>query len=554
MLNIITSLSPSVLADDMLEKVINSWKNPFIAPTIVFTDSKTEQWFKLHMLSQRGIAMNLHTARLESFLFNLLRTNEKQSLLQHDLLRDIIAKKLLSEENGQRYIDKIKEHDNIANYLYSNDSPDGINHRHLFDFADELAMLFIEYEATRPDIDTAIPDTDWQKDLYKEIVNAGIQFDDRFYYTCPELAEKNKQENNGKIVLKKLDLPVFIFGFSGMGQTYRNLLKELSFCSDIYVYLQTPKGKSFESNDNIFSKHWAQFGKTNCKLFELENSKTTELDATYNKKTTLSKIQNAIAQDININSFDELKKDTLDYDDTLTIKSAPSKIKELELVHSSICRLLKDKNATLKDILVLAPNIDEYKSAISTVFKQVNENNTEYTFIPTCIVDYSGKNSAILDALQTLYAILHNGGLSRKNFLSLTNNTIVQNRYDISDNEVSDIFMPWITNMKVFRTHNSTNGDIDDWENAVNRLLVAMITDLPVSINGNILNPFSDFNTEEKKQLTKFVQICSDIKNGWINKYKKLPILNADGISELQLFLSKFFALKTALRQVLQKK
>ena len=38
-----------------------------------FTDSKTEQWFKLHVLENRGVPMNLRTARLESFLFDLMK-------------------------------------------------------------------------------------------------------------------------------------------------------------------------------------------------------------------------------------------------------------------------------------------------------------------------------------------------------------------------------------------------------------------------------------------------------------------------------------------------
>ena len=78
MLNIITSMSPIGLANDMLAKVKQCWPNPFDAPTIIFTDSKTEQWFKLHVLNNKqNVVMNLRTARLESFLFGMLKMADK---------------------------------------------------------------------------------------------------------------------------------------------------------------------------------------------------------------------------------------------------------------------------------------------------------------------------------------------------------------------------------------------------------------------------------------------------------------------------------------------
>lgn len=548
MLKIINSVSLDFLANDMLEKVNGCWKKPFEPPVIVFTDSKTEQWFNLYVLKRQNVSMNLPSVRLESFLFHILKTDKNQFLLYPDLLRDLIMQKLLSKESGVVYLDKIKDKDNISNYLNITKNTEEIDYKHLFDFADDLSKLFIEYESTRDNIDDIMSGDDWQKDLYNDIMNDCLCINNKNYYTCPEIAYKNKSGNNGRIVFKSLKQPVFVFGFSGMGQTYRNLLKELGEQADVYVYLQTPKGKSNETNNNIFLKHWAQFGKTNYNLFNVDNATEPER-AIYSKNTTLGKLQNAIAQDKNIEDTKTLMVATNEhgnkvYDDTLTITSAPSKIRELEIVHSSICKLLqnKQKNVTLKDILVLAPDINEYKSAIETVFNQIDKNDQEYPFIPISIVDYSGKNSAVLDVLQTLYTILHNGGLSRKTFLTITKNFIIQNRYKISDSDVSDVFLPWIKNMRVFRAHESNNDIIDDWERAVNQLLIAKLTDKPVLIDKNKIEPFSDFNTEEE-HTTKFVRICGDIKNVWVNKFKEKSVLNSDDIIELQMFLNDLLAL-----------
>ena len=79
-----------------------------------------------------------------------------------------------------------------------------------------------------------------------------------------------------------------------MGQTYRNLLKELWRQSDVFVYLQTTK--NCKDNTNIFIKHWAQFGKKNHELFATDAH--TENKTDYAKKDTfLGKIQDDITQD-----------------------------------------------------------------------------------------------------------------------------------------------------------------------------------------------------------------------------------------------------------------
>lgn len=540
-LNIITSLSPDVLVDDMLGKIKESWNQPFVSPVVIFPDSRTEQWFKLRAINTQSVLMNLKTMRLESFLFDVLKTDDNQSFLSQDLLRDIIIQKLLSNDDGQCYLTKIKDADNIGNYLNITENIDDINYQHLFDFANDLSGLFIEYEATRKDIDDAVQDEEknWQKTLYQDIIAPrggfdGIEFNNRYYYTCPQLAEKNKRENNGKIVFRKIEAPIFVFGFSGMGQTYRNLLKEIGKESDVCVYLQVPHEAA--DNVNIFLKHWAQFGNKNFELFAIDANVESKM-AAYKENTVLGRVQNVISRDEEMDLVNWKNGLNLEKDDTLTITSAPSKIRELEIVHSAICDLLKnkEKNVTLKDILVLAPDIAEYKSAIATVFNQVDSDNKEYPFIPTSVVDCGATNSSVLDTLQTLYSILKNGGLNRKLFFAFAKNFLIQARYKITDDDVTNVFQQWIDSMQVYRVREA-NG-IDDWENAVYRLLIAKLTD------NDRMAPFSDISTEDNELLAKFVQIVDDIKNNWVKEFKNKKLLNKDDIEKLQVFLKGLFGL-----------
>ena len=549
MLNIVTSLSLESLAQDMLTKIQATWTKPFVAPIVVFTDARTEQWFKIFTLQKQMASMNLNMTRLESFLFDALRSGDTaQYLLSPDLLRDVIMQKLLSVENGVRNLDKIREFDNIGNYLYCQDDTSEINTKHLFDFASDLAHLFIEYEATRPTIDDAIPDAnDWQRKLYDGIITDGIEFNGRSYYTCPELAAKNRSMHNGKLVFKKYDTPVFVFGFSGMGQTYRRLLTEFGDTADIFIYLQTPCGDPSMGNNNIFLKHWAQFGKTNYKLFGTPYVKGSD-PASYKTDTKLGIIQNAIAGDKNIDIPNAIKHIN---DTSLQITSAPSRIRELEIVHSAICKLLQDKkkNVTLKDILVMAPDINMYRTAIATVFNTTDQDNTAHPYIPLSIVEYSTQDSAILDILQTLYSVLKTGGLTRRLFLNLAKNSVLQYKYNISDDDINNVFIPWLDGMRIYRVHNNgaTPGNtdrkkIDDWDYAIKRLLVSKLTDTTVHFENGDMEPFSDFNTSDNGLVTKFVRIISDIRDNWLNRFQTFPCLDVDGINDLRKNLMDLFA------------
>lgn len=71
MKNVYTSWDLDLLADKLTEQIMENWKTPFSSPAVVFTDPKTEQWFKLHWLKNKGtgnsILMNLKTLRIQQF-------------------------------------------------------------------------------------------------------------------------------------------------------------------------------------------------------------------------------------------------------------------------------------------------------------------------------------------------------------------------------------------------------------------------------------------------------------------------------------------------------
>ena len=205
MKNVYTSWNLDFLADKMIEQISSCWKNPFDSPAVIFTDPKTEQWFKLHWLKKsdagKSVLMNLKTLRIQQFLFDLVtpQTPDFQNAqkLSVELLRDIIITKLTSKAGGKYYFENLGSSD-VSTYL-STSSDSKINANHLYDFAQSVASLLLDYEDTRPDnLNELLSQESWQQKLYSDIIGEnGASVDGIKYLTLYQLVKHNKKLNGG---------------------------------------------------------------------------------------------------------------------------------------------------------------------------------------------------------------------------------------------------------------------------------------------------------------------------------------------------------------------
>ena len=251
MKNVYTSWNLDLLADNMIEKIMENWKTPFSSPAVVFTDPKTEQWFKLHWLKSKGagnsILMNLKTLRIQQFLFDLVTPPAAATQyheidrLSVELLRDLIITKLTSKTSAGKYYFQTLGAPEVEAYLNGSALDSEINANHLYDFAQTVASLFLDYEDTRPDsLSEVLSKQAWQKKLYDDVIGEdGVEIDGRKYLTLFQLAKQNKKNSGGALSFNwQKERPVFIFGFSGIGQIYRIILDDFSKDFQLEVFLQ----------------------------------------------------------------------------------------------------------------------------------------------------------------------------------------------------------------------------------------------------------------------------------------------------------------------------
>ena len=530
MKHITASLDLNLLAEKMVDEIKARWGAPLLPPLVVFSDSKVEQWFKLRWISKKdSVLLNLKTTRLDEFLFNLYK-KPGDKMLSSQLVRDVLIKKL----SDPSYINSLGE-EAVCAYLFDNnergEKAQKINSVHLYDFATQMASLFNVYETTRPEtLQSLLSKSSWQKKLYDDVFNKGngINLYGQNYLSLLQL----KNKNQGKLNWNP-EQPVFLFGFSGIGQLYHSLLSDFSEENELFVYIQAPA--SVKKSDSLLSD-WAMLGIENLGLW---NGCNEDLPFERMESLSLYKIQKAIAHEA---EFEKIKK--CDSASPLSLTAAPTKVREIEAVHSKICELLKDKNTRLGDILVLAPDIQDYKVAIEQVFDQNDSDDKKYPHIPKVIADYSSEYSLAADALQILFGMLKKKYLCRSDLFSLLRNSLVQRVRHFSGDDVINWFS-WADEMHIYRDRGNgsdENPKIEDWENAKARLLLSRLTENLVEAGGSEYLPYETIDSSSNDSLCKFIDAIDELEK-WILDNSMSKAYEPEKINGITEFLKNWLML-----------
>ena len=431
----------------------------------------------------------------------------------------------------------------------------------------------------------------WQRILYNQIFTKPDAIVKRIQeklnielITVPQLYEICRTPTDNIQFAGASHQPVFIFWHAGMGQFYRVALHEYSKKHEVHAYVQNPCMEFWEDvqnqklkfkynilndiipveesdefgpsgDDNMLLIKWGRGGRDNIKLwcesvdydfdfhhdyvkFDYDYYSDTQIDV--ENDSTLHKIQNLVAKRENLNG------ETLALDKSLTVTGAPSKIREIENLHTQICQLLKDtddkKGANIRDILIVAPDINAYRTAIYQVFaaertqaeenrqKKHNQkkgtqapdndnsdkdNTTPALYIPFNIIDGAPQESLTAHAIDVLFRIADKRSLSRLEFFELIRNPVVQNVRGIDPNEIST-WETWLTKMQVFRDREILDGEniqkYEDWKTGIKRLLLARLTDCRVMDGNNVILPYADIESSDDKSLCHFIDAINDIE------------------------------------------
>jgi len=290
---------------------------------------------------------------------------------------------------------------------------------------------------------------------------------------------------------------------------------------ELYKNSITTFGYLYKINENNLNK----FSENN-RYFIVKTNKFTSLEETIVNKLNF-KVYQLELNDIKVNPNVELIK-------------CPSKLREIEIVHSSICKIMKekkenrDKSINYSDFLVIAPSIKEYETYINQVFVQ---DDKEYVSIPISMNNVKGEREDLKNALTTLINILNSKNYTRKQFISLIENSIIARKYELSEEDV-DIISSTIIDTNVYRIHESCN----DWDYLKKRLLLEKLTNNETEIGDSKYLPYSSMELDDLL-ICKIIQLIDNLDT-FIANLSNITVINDESLKVVEEELDKFFSIK----------
>ena len=430
------------------------------------------------------------------------------------------------------------------------------HHEGLLAYWKEGALRDFFSEENKP-----LPKEKWQREIYARLFHNAegkSLLTQVFEATCKRTGKNTAFLTIPYLFSQRVDTsqwkkPVFIFGLSGMGQFYRVILQQFAAEHDIFAFIQNPCMEFWEDvgskpvtrwskkdepsrialpmpkdslteeglaeNENMLLKNWGRTGRENIRLWCLASDYTFDfVGYEYTPDSLLHQVQYLISH--RLNHFDESEVGNLkssEKDDSLTLAAAPSSLREIENLHTQVCLLLK-QDVRLDEMVVIAPDLDSYRTPIEQVFNAAPRDSEFY--IPYAITDYPEKDSLVGKAIVNLLDIHQQRSISRPAFFDLVKNPVVQSTLQITDSDVA-AWEKWVVNMNVYR-----HASEDDWSRCISQMLFSQVTDAPFASAHERYLPYEDIESSDSNLTLKFIN-CIDELGRWIR-------FAAEGIEKTQ--------------------
>lgn len=431
----------------LLDRLCNNldiYKTPsiFTKQTIIVSSLAIKRRLTLDIADRMGICTNIDFPFLAQWLWQ--QTGAEQTT---PFSANILTWKILEQFDNASFINSLPTPNRLSTYLAN------ANDTMRFDFALQIAKRFEEYITYRPEwlqswidgkyveitpitsknneqIQQIQEDQIWQAALWQTIYSTELEtsvFDLRIALN-KILAHTTSTNNHSN----KKHIHLFCEPF--IAPIYLDALKQLSNYIDIHLYLFTPCTEYWQ--DTIDSKRYLQFklqgidpdqqhldignplliswGKQEQAalnalqerfsdapdIFE-EPQNDIEYDSlSFNEKSTvLSRLQNTILR--NDNDLTSVLQDTSS-DHSLTIHSAHSLLREIEILHDLLLDRLSDPSVSSDQILIVATDLNTAAPMIESVF---NNGNPDFRIPYTLTGQRESDSNPVANALLRILSL-----------------------------------------------------------------------------------------------------------------------------------------------------
>ena len=367
----------------------------------------------------------------------------------------------------------------------------------------------------------------WQSDLWRRLTieRGGTEGDRIIFKRASVILEECKDK-----IADKLPKKLSIFAISNMPQDYIDFFSILKQKIELDFYYIMPCieywGDSnriaavIENEGNRLLASWGKLGRDFLKLLldaDFELSQSVFIPEQSDNATLLTSLQHDILHD---SSLDETRlKKIKTADKSIIINSCYSRMREIEVLHDHIFNELNHSNCEFSDILVMAPNIEDYAPYIKAIFKQNaitnSQESNQSSFIPFNISDCSTIFSSIDSEIFMKILNLPKGKMTSEDLFDIISSEPVANKFNFSKDDIEKMY-DLISNAKIsWGENNEHRKDVlkseyngfGTWEFGFKRMLMGYAFDSEGTVGENVL----PLNNSDGIVIGKLILVCKKL-------------------------------------------
>ncbi len=434
------------LADALTEVLAHPVETEPLCPeTIVVGHAGMDEWLKRALAMRRGIAANLAFQQPGSFVWRMLRARDRQLPTSSPLERGPLVWRLYAALTATQG----KQAPVLARYLAAGDE------RAPFELAEALATVFEQYQIYRPEWirdweanPSVTGDAAWQAALWRQVTGGATPNPAQLYADFAHHADRLAPGN---------DLParVSVFGISALAPVYLDLLAALAQTRDVFLFVP-----------NLSREYWGDI-ESEARLARWRLTRPERGDYATAGAPLLSALGTQSRDFIDLlvgttgevephehydppggtNLLARVQTDMLNLaaptpgtvnanDESVQVHVCHSRRREIEVLHDALLACFEaDPALGPEDILVMAPNMDEYAEPIGAVFGTA----PPARYIPWSLTDRSVREEhPIPEAMLELLA-LPESRLKVSAVIGLLELPAVAHRYGLDTQSLADI-------------------------------------------------------------------------------------------------------------------
>lgn len=455
MLKLIFSNRLEVLAKKLSDEISGYKDDPFEKDLVILPSSGMGKWLQLRLASYHGISANLEFPFPKNFIFDSLEM----------VLGKETAENLYSKERMLWMIfgllEKLQDRDEfsqIRNYLSGTETE-----LKGYQLSEKIASVFDDYVVFRSDmvegwLKGENHQDDWQPVLFSAISEESRG--ERMLLSSVLREFSRRLRTDAGLFPKRIS----IFGISTMPKLFLEFFKIIAQHSDVFIYginpskeywfdLRTEKSIAKEEAASGFSKDDLHLEEGNSLLAlmgqegkewisELISSDSEECSE-YLEPSGKKLLHHIQADILNLREGRLPGDPGIQGDESLQLHSCHSRMREVEVLYDSILEVLaRDPSMSPSDIIVLAPEIEEYAPLIESVFScPYNEKNET---IPYRVSDSTLQEET--DPVKIFLKLLgiRLGKLGAPEIMDIISSDALREKFDLSQDDILMI-SSWIS-------------------------------------------------------------------------------------------------------------